>query len=107
MFLAKRHVRSDFSCPSGDDNPDITVIVPHHLKIDCASCVRSIRANLARRGLTDSSLAKNASVKAKSNCQKENDRRCYQSIWLPGSPLCSANLSLSTPADNMSMLALS
>lgn len=46
-------------------------------ELDCREYVRSVGADMARRGLTNSSIAKNAIAKAERECEAENRRRGY------------------------------
>ena len=64
-------------CACGDNEPDVVYIILVQPKIDCDEYLLQLGADFSRRGLSDSSIAKEFAVKARSDCEEENKRRGY------------------------------
>ena len=62
----------------GNDEPDIIIIeAPRLPKIDCKQYLRHVGADLARRGLGNSSIATRVIKREREWCNEENERRGY------------------------------
>ena len=63
-----------FGCERDGSHHTITPTLP---KLNCSEYARSVGADMARRGLIDSSIAKKTIADARRECEAENARRGY------------------------------
>lgn len=66
-----------FASCGDEDSVSVVYVVPVQPKLDCREVVRNVNVDMARRGLIDSSIARQAVQEARSNCEAENRRRGY------------------------------